>query len=242
LCLITLGFSFYDQILPANSINLGLCFTAIHWLSEKIQGCKACVYFSKHASIEENNKYSEVSKKDLINFLHARSIEMKPGARLVFTISTTSETNRNCWEGLLLTHDRIMQEFLQEGKLTEKDIDDIASSCFLRPLGLIREVFDTYLDKYGLVEEKLDRIPGYCPHKYLLEKGEIDEYCTAVIAQIWAVIGTFTTIALTANKGEEVTKKLLEEYHKRFRDCVKADPYNHNSELYSFYVVLRKKL
>jgi len=76
----------------------------------------------------------------------------------------------------------------------------------------------------------------------LLEKGEIDEYCTAVIAQIWAVIGTFTTIALTANKGEEVTKKLLEEYHKRFRDCVKADPYNHNSELYSFYVVLRKKL
>jgi len=46
--------------IAANSINLGLCFTAIHWLSEKIQGCKACVYFSKHASIEENNKYSEV--------------------------------------------------------------------------------------------------------------------------------------------------------------------------------------
>jgi len=234
------GFSFYDQILPDNFINLGICFTAVHWLSEKIPATKACIYFSKTAGTDEYQKYYDLSKKDLINFLNARAQEMKHGASVIFTIGAYSETKRYCWEGLFLTHDKIMQEFLKEGKLTDKDIETLAATGFYRPLGLIREVFDTYLHKFGLTEERIERIPAHCPHKHLLDSGDIEGFCTAVIGQFWAVIGGFTKSAMCACKGEETATKLLEEYHRRFSTYVKADPYNHVTDLYQFIAVIRK--
>ena len=31
------GTSFYDQCLPDETVNLGLCFTSAHWLRERVQ-------------------------------------------------------------------------------------------------------------------------------------------------------------------------------------------------------------
>jgi hypothetical protein len=83
--------SFYDQILPPNSVDLACSFSSLHWLSET-EGLGSfndpnCFYFSLADPAKDHDKIHyllNIATKDVQNFLLARKKELVSGGLLMF--------------------------------------------------------------------------------------------------------------------------------------------------------------
>jgi gibberellin A4 carboxyl methyltransferase len=84
--------SFYDQILPPNSLDLACSFSALDWLSET-EGLGSfsdpnCFYFSLADPAKDHDKIHyllNIATKDVQNFLLARKKELVSGGLLLFS-------------------------------------------------------------------------------------------------------------------------------------------------------------
>ncbi|MDX1400911.1 MAG: hypothetical protein R3245_03230, partial [Kiloniellales bacterium] len=75
--------SFYNQILPGGSLDLGFSATAMHWLSRKPGDISDHIH-STGARGAELAAFRDQAKKDWEGILLCRAKELKPGGRLVF--------------------------------------------------------------------------------------------------------------------------------------------------------------
>lgn len=83
------GLGFHTQVLPSSTIDLGVCFTAMHWLSKSPEGdglrgfggamqCAQLEYGD-----ERTLSHAKQAAKDWESILKARAAEMKKGARFM---------------------------------------------------------------------------------------------------------------------------------------------------------------
>lgn len=70
--------SFYKPRLPRSSVDVALCFSAVHWLQE--------VPHANGTEIEA--ALSAAAQRDLVDFLTARHSELAPGGQLLVTIAS----------------------------------------------------------------------------------------------------------------------------------------------------------
>mmetsp|Transcript_10637 Transcript_10637/g.10670 ORF Transcript_10637/g.10670 Transcript_10637/m.10670 type:complete len:262 (+) Transcript_10637:3-788(+) len=89
-----IGRSFYDQILPNNSVNIGLSSASLHWLSQPISAPDNCIPSASNDS-EFKALASKIAHNDLVTLLHQRHKELVNSGRLVIqflneTISTAA--------------------------------------------------------------------------------------------------------------------------------------------------------
>lgn len=74
------GKSFYEQILPSNTVQFGYTSTAIHWLSKKPCNLRQhCSVWAGHSTAEEVNAWKTQAAEDYRTFLQHRSNELKKG-------------------------------------------------------------------------------------------------------------------------------------------------------------------
>jgi len=88
------GKSFYELLFPSKTIDLYLCFAAIHWLREVAHVGNAFFYFptKENLETEASQKWIAQGHKDFTHFLHLRDIELKPhGAIIIATMSSQED-------------------------------------------------------------------------------------------------------------------------------------------------------
>jgi hypothetical protein len=76
------GRSFYDQILPAESVTVGWSSWAVQWLSRTPGTIPDHVHVSLTSDAAVRATFFEQSRQDWENFLIARGCELRPGGRL----------------------------------------------------------------------------------------------------------------------------------------------------------------
>ncbi|MEX0348831.1 MAG: hypothetical protein AB3N15_05345 [Paracoccaceae bacterium] len=75
--------SFYDRLVADNSVSLGTCFFASHWLSHAVRlNAPGTVLFNDLMG-EARSELAEMARRDWITFLHLRMAELHPGGYLL---------------------------------------------------------------------------------------------------------------------------------------------------------------
>ena len=109
------GRSFYKQILPSNSVNLGWTSWAIQWLSQVPQPIPDHVQVAYCRDAEVKSAYARQAARDWHEFVAFRGRELSPGGQLVVMTMALGDDGDFGYEPLLTA----MMETLTEMTATE---------------------------------------------------------------------------------------------------------------------------
>jgi hypothetical protein len=111
------GRSFYEQILPPESVTLGWSAIAVHWLSRVPTPIPEHVY-SSFATGDVRAAFSAQSASDWDAFLRARAVELRDGAALVVVGGAASDDGAPGAEALMDALDRALRRARDAGAIT----------------------------------------------------------------------------------------------------------------------------
>lgn len=120
------GRSFYAQILPSNSVNLGWSSWAIHWLSRVPCSFEGHIQVDYCADENVRAAYAKQSAHDWHEFIAFRGRELCPGGRLVVMTMAISEDGDAGFQPLLAAITDGLEELTADGFLTA---DEMARMC-----------------------------------------------------------------------------------------------------------------
>lgn len=86
--------SFFDQVLPAGTVRIGMCSNAAHWYRRQPEvGALDGMYFSA-ARGEQRERLAAQAASDWTDFLKARAAELAPGGRILVQGIGTDDRGR----------------------------------------------------------------------------------------------------------------------------------------------------
>lgn len=136
-----IGRSFYEQILPPESVTLGWCSWAVQWLShapapipDQVQSA-----FSKDTVVCA--LYDRQAADDWRTFLIHRGRELRPGGRLVvLTMALTSDGDFG-YRPVVVAMYAALEQLVDEGFMSEAELRRMAIPTVGRGLAQLREPF-----------------------------------------------------------------------------------------------------
>ncbi|HEV7422228.1 MAG TPA: SAM-dependent methyltransferase [Mycobacterium sp.] len=116
------GRSFYTQILPSNSINLGWSSWAIQWLGRVPRPIPDHVQVAYTRDEAVRAAYAKQAAHDWHEFVAFRGRELCPGGRLVVLTMAVGEDGEFGYRPLLTAMVEILTELTEQGLLTESEL------------------------------------------------------------------------------------------------------------------------
>lgn len=116
------GRSFYQQILPSESIALGWSSWATHWLSRVPAPIGDHIHIAFSADAAARNAYARQAAVDWHDFLAFRGREMAPGGRLVVLTLGVDAAGRPGFDAALQALLAALRHLVAEGALTETEL------------------------------------------------------------------------------------------------------------------------
>ena len=114
------GRSFYEQVLPSNSVHLGWSSYAAQWLSQ----IPAVIpdHFFVHCSRDAvRSRFVQQAAQDWETFLVLRARELRVGARLVLVLPGFGDNGLCGFEGGMDLADSVLAGMVQEGAITAEE-------------------------------------------------------------------------------------------------------------------------
>jgi len=213
----SIGRSFYEQILPANTVSFGVCGTnSVHWTSSIPVHIKGTVNCHLSTNEDELLAWKELAKADWDQMLRHRSKELKKGGRLVLTgiCLKVGEINP-----ILNKMNETIHELVKEGLLSEQVLDQITHPTYLRT----EEEYRNYDKDIPLKLIKCQTFfqPSYSFAQYK-QHGDLDRFADAVCGTFKGVqAGTLKNLLL-ACEDESRVNVALDRYWKILKQKVMA--------------------
>jgi hypothetical protein len=110
-----IGRSFYEQILPANSVTLGWCSWAVQWLSQVPAPIPDQVQIAYSKDPIARASYARQADEDWRTFLTQRGRELRPGGQLVVLTMAVDEAGNFGYRPLLEAMYAALLEMVEEG-------------------------------------------------------------------------------------------------------------------------------
>jgi hypothetical protein len=115
-----IGRSFYEQVLPPDSLHLGWCSYAAVWLS-RIPSLIPGHFFPPCGAGVVRAAFERQGAEDWEAFLSVRACEMRLGARLVVVLRGVSESGLSGFEALMDHANAVLAEMVDEGAITGQE-------------------------------------------------------------------------------------------------------------------------
>lgn len=115
-----IGRSFYEQVLPPNSVNLGWCSYAAVWLS-RVPSLIPGHFFPPCSTGEARTAFERQGAEDWKAFLALRAREMRPGARLVVVLPALAENGLSGFAAFMDHANAELAEMVDEGTITAEE-------------------------------------------------------------------------------------------------------------------------
>ncbi|KAJ6737478.1 S-ADENOSYL-L-METHIONINE:CARBOXYL METHYLTRANSFERASE FAMILY PROTEIN [Salix viminalis] len=126
--------SFYGRLFPSNSLHFVHSGTSLHWLSQIPPELndksnplinKGKIYISKTSPAAAIAAYQNQFQKDFFSFLMARSKEVVPGGRMVFTLNARRIADPTADESCLIWDylGQALQDLVLKGLMEEEKLD-----------------------------------------------------------------------------------------------------------------------
>jgi hypothetical protein len=115
-----IGRSFYEYVLPPNSVHLGWCSYAAVWLSRIPTAIPG--HFIAHRGAEPvRTEFARQAAQDWETFLSLRARELQPGGRLVVVLPALQDDGSSGFENIMDQANAALAELVADGSLTAEE-------------------------------------------------------------------------------------------------------------------------
>lgn len=223
--------SFYSQVVPSGSVQLGMCSNAAHWYREQPKlELPGGMYFSD-AAADVRQALADQAAADWSGFLGARAAELAPAGRMfVAGIGRTEGpdgTELVSGARLLRVMWDVAVELSGDGMLDRSTLDEYVFPAYCHSseeaTAPVREGGELAV-AFELASADIDEVPN--PYwEQLARDGDRDAYAAAYTAFVRAFSeSTMTTHLFEPGARGVEPARLCDEYFARFQAASAADP------------------
>ena len=229
------GRSYFEPILPPESVHLAWNTWSLQWTSERPAEIRDHIFIDGSADAAARCAFENRLAQDWTAFLRARAMELAPDGRLL-TMFVARDPSGAGWTPFWDLLWRVLQDMASEGLFTSEILTAISLPVGARVLDDVKAPFDASGRFAGLCVERLEMIEGPDPFfedfRRTGDAGTFGEkwanMARAVIAPI--ISGVF------ARSG--TNPDLMDEAFRRFAAAMAANPFRIEHHL--ALVILRK--
>jgi len=156
------GRSFYGPVLPPESVTLGWCANAAHWLSHVPPAPPDSLTWQSTAFPDIRAAFERQASEDWSSFLRHRGAELRPGGRLVVILAAAPDGDLG-WGPVGRHVDAELDILIQRGVVTAEDLARMVNPVALRSRAELTAPFGTDGVCAGLAIEHLDIGPAPDP-------------------------------------------------------------------------------
>jgi hypothetical protein len=241
------GTSFYRQILPPATLDIGFSATAMHWLSDKVCNISNHVQ-AVGAEGEELAAFQQQAHSDWRQILLHRARELKPGGKLVLINFARDEQGRYLGNtggvNMFDTFNRIWLEFVDSGRISR---DEYVNMTLPQYYNTVEEFSAPLLDsadpvyQAGLRLEHIDTRIVKCPYaEDFTRHGDAERFANEYIPTIRSWNESIYFNALSTQRPLEERRQIIEDYYNSYRDRVRDKPDGHGMDYVHAYMVIAK--
>lgn len=241
------GMSFYRQLLPTATLDLGFSASAMHYLSSMPGPIKNHVH-ATGASEAEKAKFRRVAVRDWETILLMRSRELKPGGRVVlvnFCIDAEGRYLGNTGGANLFdTYNELWVGMRNDGVITAGEYEATAFQQFYKSVGetlapLQQEASPVY--QSGLVLEQHETALVRCPFQRAFQQGMDARTFAHQFVNTHRSWTETTFRAGLKHRSKADADGILNELYRRYAQTVEAEPEQHAKDLVHLYMVAVKR-
>lgn len=152
-----IGRSFYEQVLPPDSVHLAWSSYAAMWLSRI--PCRVSGHFLPlYSSGSEREAFRTQAARDWRAFLSRRAIELRPGGRLVVVLAGLDDDEVSGFEPLMDEANAVLAEMVDEGEIRANEREGMVLATCPRPRRDLLAPFGTSGQCNGLTLEACELI------------------------------------------------------------------------------------
>jgi cyclopropane-fatty-acyl-phospholipid synthase len=233
--------SFFDQVIPDASADLGMCSNASHWLRRQPSArIPDGMYFCEAAG-PERGAIAGQAAADWRAFLSARARELKPGGRLVVQgIGSDDSGERVSASRLLRVMWHAAEQLANAGLLERQTLEDYVFPVYCRSPSEAKEPLQQG-GELEVVAERLDEVPS--PYWEAYERsGDAEAYADAYVEFVRA----FAESTMLANLFEPGARDidpaaLCERYFDALRTSCAEDPAEGRYEAWILRLVIARR-
>jgi hypothetical protein len=235
--------SFYRQVLPSRSLDLGFSATAMHWLSAKpcdITGHVQAV----GAKGEELAAFARQGRADWQTILLARSTELKHGGRLVLANFCRDEQGRYLGHtggvDMFDMFNEIWREFLAAGEIREDEYRAMTLPQYYKTLAEFTEpLIDPAhpVHAAGLRLERVETRVVPCPFAAEFARtGDARTFARAYIPTLRSWTESTFFAALDPARPLALRQAIIDRYYDSYEARVRASPAGHGMDYVHAYL------
>lgn len=147
-----IGRSFYEEVLPASSVDIGWSSYAAMWLSRVPMPIPGHFYWAKSGG-ETRAAFERQAAQDWERFLSLRAKELRPGGRFVLSVPAGHHDGSTGFEELMDLANATLADMVAEGVVATDERARMVHGGILRPLRDLLAPFARELRFAGLTVE-----------------------------------------------------------------------------------------
>jgi len=238
------GVGFHNQCYASNSIDFGVSFTAMHWLSDFPSSLKGDQYMHAARCPEAPQPEKDQASKDWKSILQARAKELVPGGRFVCVNFCKSadgyflgqtDVGASMWDSFQAAWDKLKEQNL----IDEEERLGVSFPNYYRTQEEFLECVDEIPELNVVsIEEKIVR----CPYRELYVSGKSGksarEYAEWFVptTRTWSH-STFQS-ALKHDRSDK--EEVMAQFWENYVSLVEEDPASHGMDYAHCYIVFEK--
>jgi SAM-dependent methyltransferase len=241
------GTTFYRQILPAGTLDIGFSATAMHWLSAKVCNLTNHVQ-AVGAEGAELEAFRRQAHGDWRRILLHRARELKPGGKLVLINFARDEQGRYLGNtggvNMFDNFNRIWLDFLAAGHINREEYHNMTLPQYYNT---VEEFSAPLVDasdpvhQAGLRLERIETRIVKCPYaESFREHGDAARFAQEYIPTIRSWNESIFFNALSSERSVEERRQIIADYYGNYRDQVAGDPLGHAMDYVHAYMVIAK--
>ncbi|MDH3218968.1 MAG: class I SAM-dependent methyltransferase [Gammaproteobacteria bacterium] len=242
------GTTFYKQIVPAATLDVGFSATAMHWMSTKVCNISNHVQ-AVGASGKELDEFRRQAHLDWRQILLNRARELKPGGKLVLINFGRDEQGRYLGNtggiNMFDTFNQIWINFLDQKRITRDEYENMTLPQYYNTVDEFSAPLvdtDDAVYRAGLRLDHIDTRIVKCPFaESFREHGDAARFAEEYIPTIRSWNESIFFNALAEARPFEERRDIIEDYYASYRDMVRESPEGHGMDYVHAYMVISKQ-
>lgn len=239
--------SFYRQILPPGTLDLGFSATAMHWLSRKPGNISNHVQ-AIGAKGDELAAFAEQGQQDWETILLQRARELKSGGRLVLVNFGRDEAGRYLGNTggvhMFNTFRDLWQQLAAEGVINQAEFVGMTLPQYYKSVEeFIQPLTDTSSPVYqaGLRLAHWETRIVPCPFAAEFKQhGDPDRFARDYIPTLRSWTESTFRAALSSDRTQAEQQAIIDRYYKSYESLVRQNPEGHGMDYVHIYLTIAK--